>query len=49
MIEATKAQAKIASLLEQLHKALSVEYPSYHWNHIRVWQAYWQLKDILKE
>jgi len=32
-------------LLKALEEKLGEDFPPHHWNHLRVWSAYWELKD----
>lgn len=47
MTHAEKEKAKLDRLLETFRKRLAGDFPPHHWNHVRVFSAYWALVETL--
>ena len=38
-------EQKLHEQLEKLRKTLKLLYPEYHWKHLKVFTAYWELRE----
>ncbi len=44
-----RARGEIKKVLTELEEELRKQYPPHHWNHIRIWCAYWSLVEEMEK